>query len=914
MTEQLILIDGHALAYRAFYALPLEGFATRDGEPTNATYGFTATLLNILQEYQPRYIAVCFDAGMSGRDEIYAEYKGHRERMPDEMRIQMGRIRQVVEAFGIPIFEQEGIEADDLLGTLARQSAEQGVDTLIVTGDRDLLQLIAPRVRVFLSGRRLSEGQVYDQAAVQERYGGLTPQQLRDYKALVGDPSDNIPGVKGVGDKTATRLLSDYGSLEAIYERLDEVEKGRFRSALEAGREQAFLSRQLVTILTDLPVELDLAACATQHYERAQVADLFRELEFRTLVDRLPQAGGTAQQMSFFDAAAPEAERPSATAHHLVTDEGQLRALIERLALADMISFDTETTSTDPLQARLVGLAFTDREGEGWYVPVGHRTGEQLPLEQVLAALRPLMGDPERPKVAHNAKYDLEMLARYDVPVRGLAFDTMIAEWLTDPASRNLGLKNLAFVRLGIEMTPIQDLIGSGRNQVTMVEVDVARAAAYAAADVDATLRLVKPLEAELRQKGHWKLFVEMEMPLVDVLMAMEMTGVALDVAFLEQMSAQLERRLVDLEQEIYRLVGYEFNINSSQQMAKALFEDLGLSVEGVSRTSTGRYSVAAGVLELLVGKHPVIERILEQRELAKLKSTYTDALPALVNPHTGRLHTSYNQTGTVTGRISSSEPNLQNIPIRSDLGRQVRRAFVARPGWLLLGADYSQVELRVLAHISGDPSLLAAFQRGEDIHATTAAAIFDVDLASVTSAQRRFAKTVNFGLLYGMGAYSLARQTSLTQAEAENFIAQYFDRFPQVRAYLDATVAQAKNKGYVETLLGRRRYFPVLQTSDRGQHQARRRAEREAINTPVQGSAADIIKRASLLLHRALREKDLQAEMIIQVHDELVLEVPRAELEVVASLVRQVMESAYPLRAPLKVDLKTGANWFEMR
>jgi len=912
MTERLVLIDGHALAYRAFHALPLENFAARDGEPTNATYGFTATLLNILQDHRPDYIAVCFDAGRSGRDEVYPAYKSQRDRMPEEMRVQMDRIRQIVEAMGIPIFEVEGVEADDLLGTLARQAAEKGVETLIVTGDRDLLQLVGPRVRVFLSGRRLSEGKVYDEEAVRARYGGLSPGQLRDYKALVGDKSDNIPGVRGVGEKTAISLLQQYGSLEAVYDHLAEVQKSRFRNALEEGRDLAFLSRQLATINTDLPVELDLEACRARRYDRAQVLDLFRRLEFRSLIDRLPPVEGPARQLSLFEAGEP-APRPATTRYHLVTETGRLEALVRRLSQAPAVTFDTETTSPDPMRAELVGLAFTDREGEGWYIPVGHLQGAQLPLAQVLEAVGPLLEDPRVPKQAHNAKYDLGVLARYSVRVAGLAFDTMIAEWLTDPASRNLGLKNLAFVRLGVEMTPLRDLIGSGRRQITMAQVDVERAAAYAAADVDMTHRLAQVLEPELRQKGHWDLFVEMELPLVEVLLGMEMTGVALDVRFLQGMSEDLARRLADLEEEIQRTVGHHFNVNSSQQLAEVLFDRLGLPTRGVPRTSTGRYSVAAGVLESLRGAHPVIELILEQRELAKLKSTYVDSLPALVNPDTGRLHTSYNQTGTVTGRISSSQPNLQNIPIRSPLGRQVRRAFVARPGWLLLGADYSQVELRVLAHISGDQGLLAAFRRGEDIHATTAAAIFDVPLEEVTPQQRRFAKQINFGLIYGMSTYRLARDAGLTQAEAENFVAQYFGRFPRVREYLESTVAQAKNRGYVETLLGRRRYFPVLQSTTPAQEQARRRAEREAVNAPIQGSAADIIKLAMLQLRRALDERGLSAQMIIQVHDELVLEVPQGELDEVASLVRRVMESAYPLRAPLRVDLSVGPNWGEM-
>ena len=914
MAPRLVLIDGHALAYRAFFALPLENFSTREGEPTNATYGFTATLLTILQEQHPDYIAVCFDAGHSGRETLYPQYKAHRDKMPDEMRVQMERIRQIVTAFNIPVFEVEGLEADDLLGTLARQAAEQGVETLIVTGDRDLLQLVSPRVRVFLAGRRLSEGQVYDEQAVRERFGGLTPAQLRDYKALVGDPSDNIPGVRGVGEKTAIALLQRYGSLEAVYEHLEGIEPPRYRAALAQGRDDALLSRKLVTIHTDLPVTLDLAACAAGDFSRDQVAALFRQLEFRSLIDRLPGAAaqGPVRQLSLFDTA-PKPTRPSPTQHHVVTTAEALAALVDRLARAEAVAFDTETTSTDPMRAALVGLAFSDCQGEGWYIPVGHRQGEQLPLEQVLGALRPLLTDPNRPKWGHNAKYDMAVLARYGIDLDGLAFDTMIAEWLTDPGSHNLGLKNLAFVRLGVEMTPIEELIGSGRNQLSMADVAIEQVAAYAAADVDMTLRLGRVLGEELRQKGHWDLFLELELPLVRVLLEMEMAGVALDVDFLRQMSLELARRLEELEQQIYRLVGHTFNINSTQQLGKVLFEELGLSVEGGRRTSTGRYSVAADVLESMQGRHPVIDLILEQREVAKLKSTYVDALPQLVNPQTGRLHTSYNQVGTVTGRISSSEPNLQNIPIRSPLGRQVRRAFVAQPGWRLLGADYSQIELRVLAHVSGDPGLIEAFRRDEDIHATTAAAILGVPLDQVTADQRRLAKAVNFGLIYGMSAYGLARSTGLTQAEAENFIEQYFGRFPRVRAYLRDTIAQARNRGYVETLLGRRRYFPVLQSTSPGQVPAQKRAEREAVNAPIQGSAADIIKRASLLLRRALRERGLQARMIIQVHDELVLEVPEGEMDVTAPLVRQVMESAFPLRVPLKVDLKSGSNWFEM-
>jgi len=938
---RLVLIDGHALAYRAFHALPLEGFATRDGEPTNATYGFTSTLLHILHELKPDYIAVCFDAGHSGRDEIYPDYKAHRDRMPDEMRVQMDRIRQIVQAFGIPIVEVPGVEADDLLGALARQAAAQGLETVIVTGDKDLLQLVGPGVKVFLAGRRLSDGTVYDEEAVRARYGGLSPAQLRDYKALVGDKSDNIPGVSGVGEKTATELLRKYGSLEEVYSHLDEVTPPRYREALAQNRDAAFLSQQLATIRTDLPVSLNREECTVRNYDRARVTELFRQLEFRSLLDRLPESLGARSeprseaegrpvrseprseaegrpaptQLPLFEV--PEVRRPSRravpTVPHVVREPEELAALVAQLARAPAVTFDTETTSENPMRADLVGLALTDREGEGWYIPVGHRRGHQLPLAQVLEAVRPLLEDPRVPKQAHHAKYDMNVLARHGVRVRGLAFDTMIAEWLCDPASHNLGLKSLAFIRLGVEMTNIQDLIGSGRKQVTMADVEIEDAAAYAAADVDMTHRLVRVLERELRQKGHWDLFVEMELPLVEVLMEMEMTGVALDVDFLGRMSAELGARLAELEDRIQGMVGMPFNINSGPQLAEVLFGVLRLPTKGVPRTSTGRYSLTADVLESLRGTHPIVDLILEHRELTKLKSTYVDALPALVNPTTGRLHTSYHQTGTVTGRISSSDPNLQNIPIRSPLGRQVRRAFVARPGWVLLSADYSQIELRVLAHISGDPGLTAAFQRGEDIHASTAAAIFEIPIDQVTPEQRRFAKQINFGLVYGMSAGRLARDAGIPQMEAENFVAHYFGRFPKVREYLERTLAQAKNQGYVETILGRRRYFPVLQSASPAQEQARRRAEREAVNAPIQGSAADIIKRAMLDLHRALHERGLATRMILQVHDELVFEVPQEELPVVIPLVREMMESAYPLRVPLKVDLSVGPNWGEM-
>jgi DNA polymerase-1 len=914
---KLVLIDGHSLAYRAFHALP-QDMHTSQGELTNAVYGFVLMLLNVLRDEKPTHIAVTFDKGLTFRHELYPEYKAHRTKMPDEMRVQMDRIRHVIKVMNIPIFEQEGYEADDLLGTLAQQAEGKQVDTLIVTGDRDLLQLVDQHTRVLTSRRRFSDTVIYDAKGVKQRYG-LSPNQLADLKGIAGDKSDNIPGVHGVGEKTAVKLLQQYDTLEGIYEHLENVQP-RFRNKLEAERDAAFLSRQLGIIARDAPVQLDLDACRVRSFDREPVMDLFRELEFRSLAERLMEPepsrpAGVPHQLSLFGEEPTDTpEETSLADYQIVADEEGLRQLVAHLHEAKALTLDTETTSTDPMQAELVGIALTDTPEKGWYIPVKAPPGEpQLQQQVVLKALAPLLQDAKLPKYGHNLKYDVTVLERAGGRVEGLAFDTMVAEWLVNPASKSLGLKSLAWTRLKQRMTPIDDLIGSGKDQLTMDQVPVAQVAPYACADVDMTHRLVAVLTPELEEEGLWSLFTEIEMPLVPVLSAMEMAGVRLDTAFLEQMSKELTDRLVTLETQIQDMVGYAFNVNSTQQLSDALFKTLELPTQGMRRTKTGHYSTAAGVLERLQGKHPVIDLILEQRELAKLKSTYVDALPQLVNPDTGRLHTSYNQTGTVTGRISSSEPNLQNIPIRTELGRQVRRAFVAERGYQLIGADYSQVELRVMAHVSGDRGLLEAFARDEDIHASTAAAIKGIPLADVTSDMRRVAKAVNFGLSYGQTAYGLAGATGLTQAEAEDFIKAYFERFPKVREYIDLTKARATRQGYVETLLGRKRYFPELLPGSQAPHNVRQAAERMAINAPIQGTAADIIKIAMIRLHRALHEQGLRARMTLQVHDELVVEAPNEEAEAVKSLVRQVMENAFELHVPLKVDLKVGQNWEEM-
>lgn len=916
--KRLVLIDGHALAYRMFFAIQA-AMSTREGEPTNATYGFTRMLLNIINgDDPPDYMAVSFDVGETFRDAMYDAYKATREKMPDALHVQIERIHDVLDAFNIPILEVDGYEADDVLGTLARKAQQAGVETFIVTGDKDLLQLVDDGVFVELPGGRTGEVTVYDREKVRERMG-IEPEQIVDYKALVGDTSDNIPGVPGIGDKTAVQLLNTWGTLENIYEHLDEIKSARARNALAASREQAFLSQKLARIVTDVPLEFDLESCRTHNYDREEVVQIFRTLEFRSFVNELRSGndgGDSGMQLPLF-ASAEEAqdEQPAniETETHIIRDEAALDRLIATLEQAEAIAFDTETTATDQMSAALVGISLATEPGVGYYIPVGHRLsedeGQQLPLDLVIERLRPVMTDPNIPKIAHNIKYDAIVLRRHGLDVYPLSVDTMIGEWLLHPdaAQRKLGLKNLAFFRLGVEMTSISELIGSGRKQITMDFVPVAKAAPYAAADADMTLRLAEPILKELEEQEQLELFEKLEMPLVPVLIDMELKGMLLDVDYLRRMSKELGEVLEQRYQEICAVAGYEFNMNSPQQLSEALFEKLGLPTRGLRKTKSGYYSTAADVLDELrqYDTTGIINAILEYRELEKLRGTYVDALPQLVNPETGRVHTSFNQTGTVTGRLSSSEPNLQNIPVRSEIGRRVREAFIAPPGHVLLGADYSQVELRVLAHVSGDEALREAFQEGQDIHATTAATVYNIDISEVTPAQRSFAKSVNFGLLYGMSAFRLARESELTLPEAEAFVQTYFERFPRVAQYLENTRRQAIEKGYVETLLKRRRYFPALQSSDSSQAaaMARRAAEREAVNMPIQGTAADIMKLAMIKLHRALAEQGMRSQIVLQVHDELLLEVPEEEAEEARELVCEVMENAYPLDVPLKVS-----------
>lgn len=923
MPPVLYLIDGHALAYRTYFALTAAGgdrWRTRNGEPTAGVFGFTSVLLRLMEQERPEYMAVAFDTGKTFRDKLYPEYKATRAKMPEDLRPQIDFIREVVDAFHFPRLEVEGFEADDVLGSIASQAAEKGFGVKIITGDRDLLQLVNQRVMVNLAGSKLSDAKDYTPEDV-AAYLGVRPDQVVDYKALVGDQSDNIPGVPGIGEKTATSLYQKYATLDEIYLHLEELPE-RVRSRLSAGRESAYLSQKLAQIRIDVPISLELEDARTNHMNISELDTLFHRFEFRSLIDRLKNLAGNVQtsespaQLSLFGTPVTRVNvSENYIPQFVVVDTSEkLTALVKELEQSTQIALDTETTSTNAMQARLVGISLAVREGEGFYIPVGHNTSEnQLPLPLIISSLKPCLTNPQKEIIGHNLKYDALVLSNHGLMPSPLTFDTMIAEWLIDPGSHHLGLKDMADVYLNIRMTHIEELIGKGKNQISMADVPIASAAPYAAADAEVTFQLKPVLQKRLDELNAGKLFREMEMPLVSVLAEIEKVGVVLDVSFFKQMSGELETRVNEIQQQIFQGVGYSFNLNSTQQLSKALFTDLHLPPpDRNKKTASGHFSTSAEVLEQLQGKHPVIDWMLEYRELTKLKSTYVDTLPAEINPATGRVHTSFNQTGSVTGRLASSEPNLQNIPTRTDLGRKVRQGFIASPGKVLLSVDYSQIELRIVAHMSKDEAMLSAFRKGEDIHAATAAAILNIPLNQVSKEQRRSAKAINFGLIYGMSAFGLSTSTGLTLGESENFVKAYFQQFPGVKQYLDGIRIQAASQGYVETLLGRRRYFPNLRNQSNAN--IRNREEREAINAPIQGTAADIIKIAMIRLPDALKKAGLKSQIALQVHDELILECPQEELPRTAKIVRHVMETAFPLSIPLLTEARSGQNWGEMR
>jgi len=917
MPKTLYLIDGHALAYRAYFALMASGarFRSLSGEPTAATFGFTSILLSLMDNEQPEYLAVAFDTGKTFRSEKFPEYKATREKMPDELRPQIDRIRELVDAFGFPRLEMEGYEADDVLGTIAHKAAERGMGVKIVTGDRDLLQLVTNRIIVNLAGGKQSDAKDYFPEDVVDKMG-VRPDQVVDLKALIGDTSDNIPGIKGIGPKTAIPLLEKYQTLDDIYANIESV-KGRARKLLEEKKDDAYISQFLAKIVTNLDIDIDLEMARTDNIDLQAVTALFKELQFKTLTARFGKLLGKGvisggEQLSLFggESAALQISSEYEIGVHVVDDDQKLAALEKTLKAAKKISFDTETTSTDAMQADLVGISVAVSEGDAFYIPVGHAgSNKQLEVQRVIDVLRNPFTDPEVEKVGHNLKYDCLMLRKEGLEVTPLSFDTMLAAWVLEPESRRLGLKKMAEAELGVTMTEISELIGTGKKQITMNRVAIIDAAPYACADAEIPLRLEKLLTERLKKNDLYEVFKKIEMPLVPVLIAMEYTGIAVDRQYFSDFSKELSGRIGEITSAIYQIVGHPINLNSTQQLSEALFQTLGLTPpDSSNKTKSGHYSTAASVLEAMKDQHEVISLILEYREISKLVSTYLDAIPKQINPNTGRVHTSFNQTGSVTGRLASSDPNLQNIPTRTALGHRVRNGFVAEEGNLLLSVDYSQIELRIVAHMAHDEGMLDAFKARQDIHATTAAAIYDVPINEVTKDQRRHAKAINFGLIYGMSAFGLTRTTNLTLAEAENFVKAYFTKFPGVKKYLDGIRKQAAEDGYVETLLGRKRYFPQLKNPSTPQ--VRSRAEREAINAPIQGTAADILKIAMIQMPEAIADAGLKAKMLLQVHDELLLECPETEIEKTVDLVKRVMENAFTISIPLETDAAWGKNW----
>lgn len=980
-SPRLFLVDGYALIYRAFYALISRPLTTSKGENTSAVWGISSFLQRLLDKHKPEYLAWVHDSGLSFRHETYPAYKATREKLTEELQADfdrgMDRICQLLEAYRIPIVTLRGYEADDVIGTLAAKGLERKLNVVVVSGDKDFQQLVKPGVWLLNPGRGGPAGVEEHWVGMEnaaERLG-VPPHRVTDYLALVGDSSDNVPGVKGIGDKTACELVTQYGSLESILEHAHEIPKKRPREALLQYADNARLSKELVTIRDDLPVTLDEDATKIREPDYARLRDLYVELEFHSLARNV--ASLLQQEPSEIVVAAQPETAPKSKAEYFTADTiEKMSKAIERARSAGIIAIDTETVAdadsplpSDPLRSTLVSIAIAVAPGEAYYLPLRHsqwreaqgelmidtagdrsatdapeerglvRGGDEPELKVLSKAarksasskqgretdapvrnlpdiksaemqlLRDLLEDSAVKKTAHNAKYDVLVLRRAGIQLRGLDFDTMLASYVLDPGRRSHGLDVLSLEFLDHSMMSYADLCGKGKSAVPFDQCAVDSARDYSCEDADMSLRMRGIFEPQLDSSEVRPLLENVEVPLIDVLAEVEWTGISIDVPWFHSLKERFRRERQNVEQQIYAAAGTEFNINSNPQLREILFTRLGLPV--LKKTSTGPSTDASVLQELADAGHTIPGLLMEYRELAKLENTYLDALPAMVNPQTGRLHTSFSQTVAATGRLSSSDPNLQNIPIRRELGRDIRRGFIPRSGWTLLAADYSQIELRLLAHLSSDPAFVEAFNAGGDIHRQTAAIIFDVELDKVTSDMRARAKTINFATIYGQGAHALSRQLKIEHAEAKEFILRYFERFRGIRQYLDSSVDFAREHGYVTTIFGRRRYIPELRERN---FNIRAFGERAAANSPIQGSAADLIKMAMIRIHDGLRDGKLQAKMLLQVHDELVFEVPSEEMESVKSLVKNCMENAAELSVPLVVDMGTGANWLDTK
>lgn len=888
---RLFLIDGNSFCYRAFYAI--RSLSTSRGEATNAIYGFVTMFRKLVNEEKPEYLSVCFDRKEpTFRHERFKEYKAHRKPMPEELVEQLPAIKEFIQACGVSIFERPGFEADDLIGTLARKAEKEGFEVFIVTGDKDTLQLVDDSVRIYNTHK---EGLIYDAQKVRERFDGLGPEKVVEVMALMGDSSDNIPGVPGIGEKTAIRLIREFGSVEGLYRNLDALKPKPLAETLRENEQIARLSRDLAQIDVAVPIEIDWELLQVRPPDEGRLSEFFRRFEFRSLLKELTPTGEVAGEKRRY---------------HAVSEEKDLAAFLKRLEKVDLFSFDTETTAADPIAAHLVGMSFSWKPYEAFYVPVAsqHHHGKGIPLKRALKALAPILEDPKRDKVGQNIKYDSTVMRRHGVTLQGIRFDTMIASYLVNPLKLNHNLDDIAFEYLGVKKITIRSLLErDGKKHLkSMDEVGLEKITEYASEDADCVFRLTPILKAKLEEHGLTELFETMELPLSEVLGHMERNGVKIDLKFLARLSEKMLKDLERLTREIYHEAGEEFNINSTKQLAEILFVKMKLPV--VKRTKTG-YSTDVNVLEKLAETSKLAKLLLEYREKAKLKSTYFDALPEMVNPETGLIHTSYHQTTTATGRLSSSEPNLQNIPIKTQTGREIRKAFIPRAkNRKILSADYSQIELRVLAHLSEDENLIRAFLDDRDIHAFTATLLYGVSESEVTWEMRNVAKTINFSVIYGKTAFGLSGDLGISVSEADDFIEAYFGRYPRVRDYLETQKEKARSQGYLTTLFGRRSYFPEIQSKNA---QLRGFAERAAINAPIQGSAADLIKLAMIAIDRQLGTQSFESLMVMQVHDELVFDIVERERKAMEELVRREMEGAARLRVPLKVKLSVGESWY---
>jgi DNA polymerase I len=899
--KSVFLVDGSALAYRAYFAFIRNPLINSKGENTSAAFGFVNSLMKIIHDEKPDYLAVVFDTkAPTFRHKLYEAYKATRVKMPDEMAAQLPRIHQVVAALRIPLIMREGYEADDIIATLAKQAAASGSAVYIVTSDKDLFQLVNDSVRIYLPQKGSEPPVVLDREGVKAKLG-VYPEKVIDLLALTGDASDNIPGIPGVGPKTALALLEEFGDVDTVLAKGESISAKGVRAKVLENIDMARLSKTLVTIDTAVPVPVVPEDLLRQEPDLDECRRLFTELEFFSLLKQLvgeyPADGEETSHV-------PEKYIRISSIAELIKVASELSGLKE-------IAFDTETDALDPLRANLVGISLCGKAGESYYIPVGHTEAPDLniPPETVRKLLAPLLNDRSVQKIAQNFKFDLEIMERAGYAIAPISFDTMLASYVLNPSARGHNLDTMALEHLGHQMIPITDLIGSGKKQKSFATVHPDTAAQYSAEDADYTFRLRGILAPKIEEMKLARLYYDMELPLIPVLARMEKIGVRIDTEFLGKLSAQMEEDAHAITGGIYAMAGREFNINSTQQLGQILFEELGLPTKGKTTKKTA-FSTDVRVLEELSKIHPLPRAVLEYRQLSKLKSTYVDALPELVNPETRRVHTSFNQAVTATGRLSSSDPNLQNIPVRTENGREIRKAFIPTDDdHTLLVADYSQIELRILAHYADDAGLLAAFRAGEDIHARTAAEVFGVPLDRVTSTQRRAAKTANFAIIYGVSAYGLSQQTDMDVAEAKEFIDTYFARYPGINQYIELTKAGARRDGYVTTLSGRRRYLPDINSEN---FQLRQFAERTAINTPIQGTAADMIKLAMIRIDRMLAP--MKTKMVLQVHDELVFDTHRDEIEEVSALVRKEMTEAIKLRAPLVVDMGAGPNWLEAK